>query len=96
MLDLKKLRDFAAEVLEKAESKQDIERATKLNSLVEETEKEAQKVNDENKEYLQMVKELAKHTTFKEAPKEPTNSGPKSFDEQLADFVKSEKEKAKK
>lgn len=92
---LEQLKQMAKTMFDNATSKEEIERATKLNTLVEEAEKEVnskvEKLEGENKEYLETVKELAKHTSFKEQPKEPSKTAtPKTFEELLAEVKQAE------
>lgn len=92
MTKLEQLRDLVANLFENATEKDDIERLAKVNNSIDEVEAEQQELTEKNAELIQSYKELVKHTSFKEKPKQvetqPTGQAP-SLEEALKNFLAS-------
>lgn len=94
MTKLEELRQVVAQMFENATEKEDIERLAKVNSSIDGVEAEQQELTSKNAELIQSYKELVKHTSFKEQPKQvesrPTPQAP-SLEEALDAFLASKK-----
>ena len=94
MTKLEQLRATVAELFENATEKEEIEKLAKVNNSISEVEKEQNELTEKNAELIKSYKELVKHTSFKEQPKQvevqPTGVAP-SLEEALAQFLASKK-----
>lgn len=96
MTKLQQLRDLVANLFENATEKDDIERLAKVNNSIDEVEAEQQELTEKNADLIKSYKELVKHTSFKEQPKQvetqPTGQAP-SLEEALKQFLASKNNK---
>lgn len=96
MSKLEELRTLVAGLFETATEKEDIERLAKVNSSIEAVETEQKELETKNAELIKSYKELVKHTSFKEQPKQvetqPTGQAP-SLEEALNQFLASQNNK---
>lgn len=92
MTKLEQLKATVAQLFENATEKEDIEKLAKVNNSISEVEAEQKELTDKNAELIKSYKELIKHTSFKEQPKQvetqPTGQAP-SLEEELAKFLAS-------
>ena len=92
MTKLQQLRELVANLFENATEKEDIERLAKVNNSIDEVEAEQSELTEKNAELIKSYKELVKHTSFKEQPKQvetqPTGQAP-SLEEALKNFLAS-------
>ncbi len=99
MTKLEQLKQTVAQMFENATEKEDIERLAKVNNSIAEVEQEQKELTDQNAELIKSYKELVKHTSFKEKPKEvetqPTRSQAPSLEEELAKFLASQNKEEK-
>lgn len=95
MTKLEELRAMVAQMFENAEKKEQIEQLAKVNNAIDDVEKENKELTDKNSELIKSYKELVKHTSFKEQPKQvetqATCEAP-SLEAYLRDFLASQKQ----
>lgn len=91
---LEELRNMVAQMFENATEKEDIEKLAKINGSISGIEQEQQQLVDKNAELIKSYRDLVKHTSFKEAPKQvetqPTGQAP-SVEAYLKEFLASQK-----
>lgn len=94
MTKLEQLRQTVAELFENATEKEQIEQLAKVNNSISEVETEMNQMTEKNAELIKSYKELVKHTSFKEQPKQvetqPAGQAP-SLEEALEKFLASKK-----
>ena len=92
MTKLEQLRQTVATLFENATEKEEIEKLAQVNNSISEVEAEQKELTEKNAELIKSYKELVKHTSFKEQPKQvetqPTGQAP-SLEEALAKFLAS-------
>ena len=95
MTKLEELRAMVAQMFENAEKKEQIEQLAKVNNAIDDVEKENKELTDKNSELIKSYKELVKHTSFKEQPKQvetQTTGEAPSLEAYLRDFLASQKQ----
>ncbi len=96
MAHLDELKNTIKGLVDKAQTKEEIETLTKLNQQVEEAEKDYKTLDDKHKELLKDYKEVVKNTSFTDKPKDDvgTPPAPKSLEDSLKDFTNDPKNKS--
>lgn len=95
---LEQLKQLVADMFDKCENKEDIDKLSTIKNTIGEVEGEQQELIDKNSELIKSYKDLVKHTSFKDDNKiveknneifTPTSV---SFEETLSKFMNNMKE----